>query len=130
MNGQTLLLQQTSLLVGAELDPDHFRQVGSKPGRRRSQEIVPEVQRIYSDSSLHRGQKLRRRSARSPWEFDRPQSVDPPVRHRCLTRFTGMVVQPTCLAIDATVSPASDIKMIKQFRKTSAELVENRRWSN
>jgi hypothetical protein len=77
MNGITLSMQQPSHLISAELDPGHFRQVGSKSGCRPSREAVTELQGVRSNGFLHGGQKFRRRSAGPPWGFDRPQSVDP-----------------------------------------------------
>lgn len=77
MNRITLLMQQPPHLIGAELNPGHSRQVGSKAGCRPSREAVTEVQRAGSNGFLHGGQKFRCRSAGSSRGFDRPQSIDP-----------------------------------------------------
>jgi hypothetical protein len=77
MNRITLLMQQPSHLIGAELNPGQFRQVGGKAGRRPSREAVTQVQRVGSNGFLHGCQKFRRRSAGSPRGFDRPQSIHP-----------------------------------------------------
>src|SRR3954469_18361142 len=78
MNRIILLMQQPSHLIVAEVDPSHFRQVGSKSSCRPSREPIAEVQRVRSNGFLYGSQNFRRRSAGSPWRFDWPQRVDPP----------------------------------------------------
>jgi hypothetical protein len=67
-----------SHLIAAELEPGDFRQLGSKPGSRPSRDAIAKVQRILSENSLHRGQKIHRHLARSSRWLNWTQSVDSP----------------------------------------------------
>jgi len=57
-------------------------------------------------------------------------AVAPPSRYSRRTRTTVSAVHPRCSAIAAIVSPASDIRTIKQLRKMSADFAVNRNRSS